>query len=266
MGIPNNLMPYVQQVALGQRSHLSVFGHDYPTRDGTCVRARFGTPQPFLHVHRVADMAARSTCDQAVPACIVSRSSGMSCSPAAAPDSFHTQLSQSASGVPTPGSGSRGPLGLCSVAEQQVFRIPSSQLCRSSGAACRQDRPHGPPMCCEASEGGWCVPRGGRCVRDYIHVMDLAEGHVAALDKLFSSPDIGCVPINLGTGTGTTVLEMVKVRAPRAQTCLRVVPRGELGRAPPPTQNGQSRPTLEGAAPSTTQGAARRCGTECGRA
>ena len=53
---------------------------------------------------------------------------------------------------------------------------------------------------------------GPRCVRDYIHVMDLAEGHVAALDKLFSSPDIGCLPINLGTGTGTTVLEMVKVR------------------------------------------------------
>ncbi len=50
-------------------------------------------------------------------------------------------------------------------------------------------------------------------MRDYIHVMDLAEGHVAALDKLFRSPDIGCVPINLGTGTGTTVLEMVDVRA-----------------------------------------------------
>ena len=42
MGIPNNLMPYVQQVALGQRSHLSVFGSDYPTRDGTCVHARSG--------------------------------------------------------------------------------------------------------------------------------------------------------------------------------------------------------------------------------
>lgn len=36
---------------------------------------------------------------------------------------------------------------------------------------------------------------------------------MAALDKLFRSPDIGCVPINLGTGTGTTVLEMVKVGA-----------------------------------------------------
>ena len=37
VGIPNNLMPYIQQVALGQRPELSVFGSDYPTRDGTCV-------------------------------------------------------------------------------------------------------------------------------------------------------------------------------------------------------------------------------------
>ena len=104
MGIPNNLMPYIQQVALGQRPELSVFGSDYPTRDGTCVR-------------------------------------------------------------------------------------------------------------------------------DNIHVMDLAEGHVAALDKLFRTSNLGCVPINLGTGTGSTVLEMIKVRpfdrcpsacaqAPAAQ-CLR---------------------------------------------
>ncbi|MEO0438611.1 MAG: UDP-glucose 4-epimerase GalE [Pseudomonadota bacterium] len=37
-GIPNNLMPYVSQVAVGQREKLSVFGGDYPTRDGTGVR------------------------------------------------------------------------------------------------------------------------------------------------------------------------------------------------------------------------------------
>jgi hypothetical protein len=37
-GIPNNLMPYVQQVAVGRRSELSVFGSDYNTRDGTGVR------------------------------------------------------------------------------------------------------------------------------------------------------------------------------------------------------------------------------------
>lgn len=37
-GIPNNLMPFITQVALGQREHLSVFGSDYPTVDGTGVR------------------------------------------------------------------------------------------------------------------------------------------------------------------------------------------------------------------------------------
>ncbi|MFO7543844.1 MAG: UDP-glucose 4-epimerase GalE [Thiobacillus sp.] len=37
-GIPNNLMPYVAQVAVGRRSHLNVFGGDYPTPDGTGVR------------------------------------------------------------------------------------------------------------------------------------------------------------------------------------------------------------------------------------
>ena len=37
-GIPNNLMPYVAQVAIGKLQQLSVFGDDYPTRDGTGVR------------------------------------------------------------------------------------------------------------------------------------------------------------------------------------------------------------------------------------
>lgn len=37
-GIPNNLMPYVAQVAVGRRAHLNVFGGDYPTPDGTGVR------------------------------------------------------------------------------------------------------------------------------------------------------------------------------------------------------------------------------------
>lgn len=38
LGIPNNLMPYITQVAVGQRERLSVFGGDYETRDGTCIR------------------------------------------------------------------------------------------------------------------------------------------------------------------------------------------------------------------------------------
>ena len=37
-GIPNNLLPYVAQVAIGRRPELSVFGNDYPTPDGTGVR------------------------------------------------------------------------------------------------------------------------------------------------------------------------------------------------------------------------------------
>ena len=79
-GIPNNLMPYVAQVAVGKREHLNVFGDDYPTPDGTGIR-------------------------------------------------------------------------------------------------------------------------------DYIHVVDLAEGHVAALRKLKENP--GVVIYNLGTGKGTSVLELV---------------------------------------------------------
>jgi len=36
-GIPNNLMPYVQQVAVGRLPHLTVYGTDYNTKDGTGV-------------------------------------------------------------------------------------------------------------------------------------------------------------------------------------------------------------------------------------
>lgn len=48
----------------------------------------------------------------------------------------------------------------------------------------------------------------GTGVRDYIHVVDLAKGHLAAIDKLDQLP--GSTPINLGTGQGYSVLEMVK--------------------------------------------------------
>lgn len=51
--------------------------------------------------------------------------------------------------------------------------------------------------------------KDGSAVRDYIHVMDLAEGHIAALQKLLITENIGCVAYNLGTGYGTSVLEMV---------------------------------------------------------
>lgn len=46
-GVPNNLMPYITQTALGLRDHLRVFGSDYPTPDGTGVR-------DYLHVTDLA--------------------------------------------------------------------------------------------------------------------------------------------------------------------------------------------------------------------
>lgn len=42
-GIPNNLMPYIQRVAGGKLERLNIFGNDYPTPDGTCIR-------DFIHV------------------------------------------------------------------------------------------------------------------------------------------------------------------------------------------------------------------------
>ncbi|SQD80141.1 UDP-glucose 4-epimerase GalE [Moritella yayanosii] len=48
----------------------------------------------------------------------------------------------------------------------------------------------------------------GTGVRDYIHVVDLAVGHLKALDKLMTNP--GLVTYNLGTGQGYSVLQMVK--------------------------------------------------------
>jgi UDP-glucose 4-epimerase len=47
----------------------------------------------------------------------------------------------------------------------------------------------------------------GTGVRDYIHVVDLAKGHIAALRKLAEKP--GCVPVNLGTGRAFSVKEML---------------------------------------------------------
>ncbi|VKE04416.1 IS1380-Spn1 transposase [Streptococcus pneumoniae] len=46
-GIPNNLMPYIAQVAVGKLSELSVFGNDYDTLDGTGVRDYIHVPQLF---------------------------------------------------------------------------------------------------------------------------------------------------------------------------------------------------------------------------
>jgi UDP-glucose 4-epimerase len=47
-GIPNNLMPYICQVAIGKQSHLSIFGDDYETKDGTGER-------DYIHVMDLAE-------------------------------------------------------------------------------------------------------------------------------------------------------------------------------------------------------------------
>ena len=47
-GVPNNLMPFLAQVAVGRREKLTIFGDDYPTADGTCER-------DYLHVDDLAD-------------------------------------------------------------------------------------------------------------------------------------------------------------------------------------------------------------------
>ncbi|MEI7614771.1 MAG: UDP-glucose 4-epimerase GalE, partial [Betaproteobacteria bacterium] len=56
--------------------------------------------------------------------------------------------------------------------------------------------------------GGDYPTPDGTGVRDYIHVMDLAEGHVDALNYLFREK--GLLTVNLGTGTGYSVLDMVR--------------------------------------------------------
>ena len=68
-GVPNNLMPYVTQVATGQRPHLNVFGNDYDTPDGTGVRDYIHVDGPrrgacpgagaYLRERRVGDGKSR---------------------------------------------------------------------------------------------------------------------------------------------------------------------------------------------------------------
>lgn len=52
-GIPNNLLPFISQVAVGRREQLTVFGNDYPTLDGTGVR-------DYIHVLDLADGHVRA--------------------------------------------------------------------------------------------------------------------------------------------------------------------------------------------------------------
>lgn len=70
-GIPNNLMPYVTQVAVGLRTELSVFGNDYDTPDGTGVR-------DYIHVSDLADghVKALKKIDEQAGLCIYNLGTG----------------------------------------------------------------------------------------------------------------------------------------------------------------------------------------------
>lgn len=67
----------------------------------------------------------------------------------------------------------------------------------------------------------------GTGVRDYIHVVDLAEGHLRAIEKLATNP--GCVPYNLGTGRGYSVLEVIKAFE---KACGKEIPHEIVARRP----------------------------------
>lgn len=67
----------------------------------------------------------------------------------------------------------------------------------------------------------------GTGVRDYIHVVDLAEGHLRAIETLAANP--GCVVYNLGTGRGYSVLEVI---AAFAKACGKEIPYEMVARRP----------------------------------
>ncbi len=100
-GVPNNLMPYIAQVAVGRRGALQVFGNDYPTADGTGVRdyihvmdlaeghlaaCQHGHGRPGLHVynlgrgkgHSVLEMLAAfgQACGRTLPHVVAPRRAG----------------------------------------------------------------------------------------------------------------------------------------------------------------------------------------------
>ena len=74
-GIPNNLMPYISQVAVGRLKELSVFGSDYPTLDGTGVR-------DYIHVVDLAlgHLAALQALERSTGLITVNLGTGIGCS------------------------------------------------------------------------------------------------------------------------------------------------------------------------------------------
>ena len=69
----------------------------------------------------------------------------------------------------------------------------------------------------------------GTGVRDYIHVVDLAKGHLKAIEKLRDNPHLGLKTYNLGTGHGYSVLQIVKAfeKASKRKVPYEIRPRRE---------------------------------------
>lgn len=89
--------------------------------------------------------------------------------------------------------------------------------------------------------GGDYPTKDGTGVRDYIHVVDLARGHLAALDAL--ARQAALLTVNLGTGTGYSVLEMV---AAFEKACGRPVPFEIVSRRPGDLAECYADPSLAG--------------------
>jgi UDP-glucose 4-epimerase len=81
--------------------------------------------------------------------------------------------------------------------------------------------------CLQVFGGDWPTP-DGTCIRDYIHVMDLAEGHRAALDCLLEEPP-QLLSLNLGSGRGCSVLEVIQAFAEASN---RPIPHAIVSRRP----------------------------------
>lgn len=156
-GIPNNLVPYISQVAVGRRTHINIFGNNYPTKDGTGVR-------DYIHVMDLAEghVAALRYMERAESSPLDS-----SCrrKPASIPAlSFPDNLSfpRRRESMPTPSSPAT-----------DVDAIPS----------CHYEPP---------------LRRRGNLVKTNLHEM---------------TPPAPPLAINLGTGRGYTVIEIIEAFA-----------------------------------------------------
>ena len=107
------------------------------------------------------------------------------------------------------------------LSRQQRLRVASLRYFNAAGGTARHPEHHQPethliPLALAAATGrgaplqvfGTDYPtRDGTCVRDYIHVRDLAAAHTLAMEALADQEDIVC---NLGTGVGSTIREVLE--------------------------------------------------------